>query len=200
VIWIWFLVLGATAGGSSPVVLAWPASPTRDADGLALPPAVSYLVFATSDGGPPECLAEVVDDTTGTVRLRHGVVTRFRVVGIDAAGRTSVPSAWSDPFVVQSPETAPARALGNAPNPFNPSTRITYTIPPDLPPGAPVRLEIYGLRGDAIRRLPVEAAAGDHTVAWDGTNDRDERQPSGAYLVRFTCGATTATLTMVLTR
>ncbi len=75
----------------------------------------------------------------------------------------------------------PAVALRqNVPNPFNPSTRIAFTLPGD---GA-VRLAVYDLRGRLVSTL-IDAPtlpAGDHAVTWDGRADDGSVAAAGAYL------------------
>ncbi len=178
--WSYMLVLilgaapGAAAEETSPLTLAWSAGPARGADGWPVSPAVRYQVFASRDGGPAEFLAEVTDDTTCVVALVRSVSYRFRVRGIDAEGRSSVPSAWSKAFVVHRPEASLPGLLGSSPNPFNPLTRISYAVPSEVAPGTLSRLEIFDVRGRVIRRLPVAPSPGVHTVEWHGTNDRGE--------------------------
>ncbi len=68
------------------------------------------------------------------------------------------------------------------PNPFNPTTRISF----ELPTSGPVRLRIFDLRGNLVRTL-VDGfrAAGEHDLTWDGTSDSGRPLPSGTYLLRL---------------
>jgi hypothetical protein len=64
----------------------------------------------------------------------------------------------------------------NAPNPFNPKTTISFT----LPTLSPVSLRVYNVQGEAVRQLlnqPLDA--GIHSVVWDGTDDRGTSLASG---------------------
>ena len=72
--------------------------------------------------------------------------------------------------------------LQNYPNPGNPSTTITFT----LPRTAHVTLEIYNLLGQRVRTL-VDGAidAGSHTVVWDGRDELGSSLSSGVYLYRL---------------
>lgn len=84
------------------------------------------------------------------------------------------------------PIAAPAFALGqNAPNPFNPSTEISYR----LPERSEVSLRIFDVRGRLVREL-VEGMrpAGPHRVVWDGRDDAGARAASGVYLYRLQAG------------
>ena len=70
----------------------------------------------------------------------------------------------------------------NHPNPFNPTTIITY----DVPEAGEVRLEIYSLTGARVRTLVSEMhQAGSYQVTWDGRNNSGEQVTSGMYLYRM---------------
>ena len=72
--------------------------------------------------------------------------------------------------------------LGNHPNPFNPSTTITFSLPRDMA----VDLVVYSLQGRPVRRLLQGGRdAGTHQVVWDGTDQQGRAVPSGIYLVRM---------------
>jgi hypothetical protein len=190
----------AAADSTVRVVLAWSPGPGQDDDGLPVAPAVRYQVIASLGGGPGELLAEVAADTTCEVTLVPGGEYRVRVVGIDAAGRRSVPGPWSKAFVVPSPAPPRVGLHGNSPNPFNPLTRIRYGVSSDLAFGERPSLVIYDVRGHAVRHLPIDPTPGEHTVAWDGADDRGEFLPTGTYLARYVQGDRVATLKMMLTR
>ena len=68
------------------------------------------------------------------------------------------------------------------PNPFNPSTTITYQV---TQPGR-VRLTIYNMQGQQVRTLVNRMCRpGIYHVRWNGMDDRDCTVSSGQYLVRF---------------
>jgi hypothetical protein len=73
----------------------------------------------------------------------------------------------------------------NYPNPFNLETVIEY----GLPQASPVRLLVYNLRGQVVRKLVDEfEAAGIQKVKWNGQNDQGQEVGSGIYFVRFEVG------------
>jgi hypothetical protein len=77
---------------------------------------------------------------------------------------------------------------GAVPNPFNPSTRITFDLPaPRSAAGdVPVRLDVLDLRGRLVRRLLVQSLpAGRHGVLWDGRDDGGREVSSGVYWARL---------------
>jgi hypothetical protein len=70
----------------------------------------------------------------------------------------------------------------NVPNPFNPTTRISF----DLPASGPVELVIYSLDGRRVAVLADEwLVAGSHARVWDGTNMRGRPVAAGTYLCRL---------------
>jgi len=66
----------------------------------------------------------------------------------------------------------------NFPNPFNPSTRIDFT----LERAGSVELSVFDLAGRRVATLRQGAlAAGDHHVVWDGRSDGGAPLPAGQY-------------------
>lgn len=75
------------------------------------------------------------------------------------------------------------RLLPNFPNPFNPSTTFSFSLPQsDL-----VSLRVYDLRGRLVRTLleKAEVQSGTTAVHWDGRTDRGHPTASGLYIVRL---------------
>jgi len=93
----------------------------------------------------------------------------------------------------QRPETF---SLGqNTPNPFNPATTISYT----LPKAADVRLTVYNIFGQEVCTLVDEnVSAGRQTVTWDGADHRGNQVSSGVYFYRLKAGKFTAMKKMIL--
>lgn len=78
----------------------------------------------------------------------------------------------------------------NAPNPFNPSTRISYS----LDRGRHVRLSVFDVRGRRVATLVDESKmTGRHSVLWDAAT-----MPSGVYFYRIEAGDAIETRKMVL--
>jgi hypothetical protein len=98
---------------------------------------------------------------------------------------------------VGGPAAATPRRLAlaqNQPNPFNPATTISFSLPAD----GPVALAVYDVRGALVRGLVDDRlAAGEHAVTWDGRDGRGMAVPSGIYLYRldYRLDANGATLT-----
>jgi hypothetical protein len=96
--------------------------------------------------------------------------------------------------------TEPALAFGlvkNAPNPFNPSTTITFR----LSAAGPARIDVYNAAGRRVMRLMEEQmTAGEHQVSWLGVDEEGRAVASGVYYARLAAGSDSDVLPMVLVR
>jgi len=69
------------------------------------------------------------------------------------------------------------------PNPFNPSTTVTFA----LPEAGRVQLAVYDLRGRLVRTLANESfGVGPHRVPWDGRDEKGNPLASGVYFGKLT--------------
>jgi hypothetical protein len=83
----------------------------------------------------------------------------------------------------------------NAPNPFNPSTTISFT----LNNATDVEVSVFNLRGQKVTTLLQGSAnAGRNTIHWDGTDSAGRSVASGVYLYRLTAGQQTIQRRMLL--
>ena len=83
----------------------------------------------------------------------------------------------------------------NTPNPFNPTTTISYSIPQD----GKVELKVYNIKGQLVKTLVKDhLEAGTHKTVWDGDNDTGKRVSSGVYLYRLESGGKTKVRKMLL--
>jgi len=70
----------------------------------------------------------------------------------------------------------------NYPNPFNPGTRISFSISETNW----VKLTIYNLVGESVRILLSDnLAPGNHSIIWDGTNNERRLVNSGLYFYKL---------------
>ena len=70
----------------------------------------------------------------------------------------------------------------NHPNPFNPTTRISY----ELPEATDVQLVIYDIRGNVVKQLiSGRQYAGHYEIEWDGRNNQGFQVVSGIYLLKI---------------
>jgi len=86
--------------------------------------------------------------------------------------------------------------LGNYPNPFNPSTTISYALPFQ----SSVELVIYDIMGRDIKSFNISSqSAGNQNIRWDGTNENGSPVASGIYLYRISIKSLENTETFVKT-
>jgi len=89
------------------------------------------------------------------------------------------------------------RLYQSYPNPFNPSTTISF----DLPESQPVRLAIYTVDGKRVTLLiGTVMPAGKHEITWNGRDLQGRRVTSGIYFYRLETGSFIETKRMVLVK
>lgn len=141
---------------------------------------------------------------SGTIALQAGVRYDLRLEFYERGGGAVCQLSWQSPsqsrqIVPQSrlypgieqvtgapagPALTRPFALGqNRPNPFNPATRIGFT----LPAASAVDLFVYDLRGREVARLldGRRFDAGTHDVAWHGLDGQGRAVASGSYVYRM---------------
>lgn len=83
----------------------------------------------------------------------------------------------------------------NNPNPFNPSTVISFAVTRE----GPGSLRVFNLRGELVRTLREGSfAAGEQSVQWDGRGDDGALVGSGVYLYRLEVGGQALSRRMML--
>jgi protocatechuate 3,4-dioxygenase beta subunit len=88
----------------------------------------------------------------------------------------------------------------NSPNPFNPSTQISYSVP-DQGSESKVRINVYNLRGALVQVLvDVRQLPGTYAVEWNGRDREGRDLPSGIYFYRLESSEMVITRKMVLIR
>ena len=86
------------------------------------------------------------------------------------------------------------RLKQNFPNPFNPTTEISYSL---NKPGD-VKLEIFNSLGQHIKTLADNYhATGTYSVVWDGSNLNSRQVPSGIYIYKLTANNTSTNRKMM---
>ncbi len=112
-------------------------------------------------------------------RVRPGTVYRYQLGAVDADGE------FLSPVVSLETPRGVTALYQNFPNPFNPTTTISYYLPrPEW-----VVLTIYDVAGRSVRRLVDENVTFGRTdVTWDGRNDNGTMVGSGVYFYRLEAG------------
>jgi len=102
-----------------------------------------------------------------------------------------------DPAPVEEPGPRLQIGFNCFPNPFNPMTRIQFT----LPRARQVRLGIFTPSGRLVTDLlAAPLGAGSHAVTWDGRDDRGRPVSSGVYVCSLAAGDFRRTARLVLIR
>jgi hypothetical protein len=75
--------------------------------------------------------------------------------------------------------------LANFPNPFNPTTTISYQLSAD----SEVELSIYNIKGQLVKTLVDEVLpAGKHSMIWNSRDSNGNRVGSGIYFYKLKAG------------
>ena len=93
--------------------------------------------------------------------------------------------------------------LSNYPNPFNPSTTISFDVPQTA---LFATIEIYNIKGQKVKTLDCcnsfaaapKKLTHSKTVTWDGTDQTGKSVSSGIYFARLKAGKTEASCKMLL--
>ena len=89
------------------------------------------------------------------------------------------------PFVTMQPETIPQSeiCLTNYPNPFNPSTTISFTAED----AKDAELMIYNVKGQKVKTFHVilSGVKGQSSIVWDGTDQNNKPVSSGVYFYKL---------------
>ena len=109
-----------------------------------------------------------------------GSVTRSSAVEVLLGARMPLPTEF---------------ATNVFPNPFNPSTTISY----DLPNEALVSIVIYDAIGQEVRRLVSEqTSAGRYRTQWDARDNQGRAVGSGVYIAKVEAGSFSSSQKMLL--
>jgi len=105
----------------------------------------------------------------------------------------AVPTGIGDDNTTAVPQEYALNA--NYPNPFNPTTTISY----DVRETSNVRVTVFNMLGQEVRTLVnTRQAAGSHEIVWDATNNLGEAVSSGIYLYQLQAGDFVQSRKMVL--
>jgi len=188
----------ATAGATGlDVNLAW--APSVD-DPVAATPVKYYTIYRATSMTETPTQVGYADKPEFTEALASDGMYWYAVSATDFGGNESAksePIPYNTLGVADGLGVPEVYALGaNYPNPFNPSTVITY----QLPEAGHVSLLVYDLTGKLIRTLVSEVRpAGYYKIMWDGRDAKGSPTATGVYFYRLVAGdAFTETRKMVL--
>jgi len=120
----------------------------------------------------------------------------FSPIVVNCAVSEKTDNEWTDDLrSTQSPTST--SLIGNYPNPFNPSTSISYALNKD----SWVTLRVYNTLGQEVATLVNGfQSAGYNSVTWHGTDELGEVVSSGIYFVRMMTGDIVSTQKMMFAK
>ena len=83
--------------------------------------------------------------------------------------------------IVEFVSKIPIKFLKNSPNPFNPTTNISF----EIGESGKTKIDIFNVKGQKIKTLLNERMeVGKHSVVWNGKDDKNKRVSSGVYFYK----------------
>ncbi|MBK7107422.1 MAG: T9SS type A sorting domain-containing protein [Ignavibacteriae bacterium] len=120
--------------------------------------------------------------TSGTINITSARLTKFN----DAP--TAINDGKSNIF-------SSFTLYQNFPNPFNPSTKIEFTVLKR----SRISIKIYNINGQLVKELlNEEKNSGDYIIMWDGQNEIGTKVASGTYFYQIKAGDFTQIKKMLL--
>jgi len=122
-------------------------------------------------------------------QVEENVTYQYYVTGVYPSGESGISNIvtatvrpLSDNDIVG---VAVTRLAGNYPNPFNPTTTISFEMASE----GNVVIEVYSVKGQLVRKLVNGVrGAGVHKIVWDGRDDAGRGVSSGVYFYRMVTG------------
>lgn len=121
----------------------------------------------------------------------RGHVYYYKIVEVETGGRTREHGPYT--VALELPYTLDQ----NKPNPFNPKTTISFSLPRE----ERVTLAVFDAAGRRVKTLHDKVeGAGVHRVIWDGTDEAGRPVASGVYFYRMDAGKFSQTKKMLLVK
>jgi hypothetical protein len=160
----------------------------------------NYLFAGTSGEGV--YILKDIDNTWRNVGLQNVRITGFTGSDGKLFAATQNHSVWTNGMDIVTGIEELAAGIPEAfllnqnfPNPFNPSTTITF----ELPEAGEVTIKVYNILGqELITLFSGIVQSGKYSVDWNGLNDAGSPLSSGTYLYKLTAGEFTQTRKMIL--
>lgn len=124
-------------------------------------------------------------------------VYSYQLTDVDISGKQTTHEPIEIEFTSPSqPQTF--RLLGNYPNPFNPITKINFSVPASQS-GERVKITVFDSSGKSVKTLlnsPMES--GTHSVLWNGETHAGQTVTSGIYYAVLYAGKDRLTHKMIM--
>lgn len=165
----------------SPDNTAWLGS-RHDYGGLTNNHDPNWLYIDMEHGIPRSAIFDIVISQDGTLWF----TTRY---GLCSYQEDITPSS------IHEEVAQPINIITNHPNPFNPSTTISFT----LSEAGNTNISIYNISGQKVRELlDSHLPAGSNSILWDGRDDTGSRVSTGIYFAQLVSGEKTGVRKMLL--
>lgn len=149
------------------------------------------LASATANDGSESVVVPNISTTTARIKVEAAANIFFDLSNTNFTIQSATGVAGDVPFTGH-PELA-----ANRPNPFGRETTLSFV----LPRAARAELSVFDLSGRRLRTLVQgEIGAGNHQIAWDGTDAEGRRLSAGVYLYRLEALGESLTGRMTLLR
>lgn len=172
-------MLTATRAAGDDVDLEWELSDAPDA--------AEYLIYRSATPGvtvdPGNLVGTAPDAVFVDPSASTGADWYYVVTARDVHGNEGSPSPEASVAAATAVELPSRFAVGRfAPNPFNPRTTLSFSVPTG---GSWVKAELFDVAGRRVRTLlEGEVSGGTHQLLWDGTDSAGRSVASGSYLLR----------------
>ncbi len=148
----------------------------------------SFRVYRQQETGPNVLVGSDITDYQFVDQI-DSLKTYFYTIVVQYDAGLSEPAAVEDVYwdgtIVGTQPDAPSyvNRLGcNYPNPFNPETRIDFS----LKNAGRAKLDIFNVKGQLVKTLVDDKLTeGNHSFTWHGTDNSNHRVSSGVYLYRL---------------
>ncbi|MCF7794707.1 MAG: T9SS type A sorting domain-containing protein [Candidatus Cloacimonetes bacterium] len=145
---------------------------------------------------------EFLNNTTSTFYLDANVPAGYNNYNVACVFTGGYEGEWSDdfgsgPVPGTDPNLVPITTSldGNYPNPFNPTTKISFGLHKDQN----VEISVYNIKGEKVKTLiNSELEAGYHDVIWNGKDDDNKSCSSGVYFYKMKADDFIRTRKMIL--
>ncbi|MCK5051259.1 MAG: T9SS type A sorting domain-containing protein [Candidatus Cloacimonetes bacterium] len=134
------------------------------------------------------CIDTGTPDTTGLFLPPWDLLHNHRIWDGDGDGLAIIDMGCyeyaAEPFVDVTQNQIPNTKylLTNYPNPFNPTTTISFSIHEE----SEVELSIYNIKGQKIKSLlNDQLTAGEHSIVWNGEDFTGKKASSGIYFYKL---------------
>jgi len=166
--------------------LTWNESTAKDFDYFTV-----YGSNANSFGS-----ATIVDySVSPSLNVNASPYVYYFVTATDFSGNEGKPASVNSLSGVGGTPASYVLSVSNYPNPFNPRTTVSYTVPSR----GHVTVSVYDAHGAHVATLfDGERNVGAYSIDWDGRTKRSDAVASGVYFARIEHASGTRTKKMVL--